>query len=69
MNIVDLIEWARRGLGDRPIRRFKNLDELSEYTIITGKIYSHGGHGPKEKNVVLRHLLRHIFSSRSVLLD
>ncbi|KAJ5898106.1 transcriptional regulator family: C2H2 zinc finger [Penicillium tannophilum] len=69
VNIIDLIQWARKGLGDRPIRRFKNLDDLSDYTKLTGKFYSNRGHTREERNVVLRHLLRHILSSGSLLLD
>ncbi|CAG7941449.1 unnamed protein product [Penicillium salamii] len=62
VNIVDLIHWARMGLGDRPVHRFKNIGELSEYTKLTNKFYSCRGPEKGEDNVVLRHLLRHILS-------
>lgn len=50
------------GLGHRPVHRFKNLGELSEYTKLTKKFYFCRGPEKEEDNVVLRHLLRHILS-------
>ncbi|UKZ83817.1 hypothetical protein TrVFT333_011630 [Trichoderma virens FT-333] len=66
VNIVDLIAWGRNG-GDEndgeKVRVFKSVEELSKYTVKYKKVFTkqelmqyNGG------NVVLKHLLRVIFS-------
>ncbi|KAJ5131384.1 uncharacterized protein N7515_007423 [Penicillium bovifimosum] len=63
VNIVDLLEWARKGREGLGVRKFSSLKDLRAYTKKTRKIFSgdpsmeRGG----KNNVVLRHLLRFIF--------
>ncbi|KFY74523.1 hypothetical protein V499_05456 [Pseudogymnoascus sp. VKM F-103] len=59
VNIVDLIEWGRSGSKGR-VRTFRDVEELRAYTKETGKIF-HNMFAKESSNVVLRHLLRHIF--------
>ncbi|PGH28254.1 hypothetical protein AJ80_00145 [Polytolypa hystricis UAMH7299] len=62
VNIVDLIEWARGGMLDgTTVRKFRTLDDLREYTRNTRKIFPNTLDSSEGGNVVLRHLLRHIF--------
>ncbi|OAL23216.1 hypothetical protein AYO20_11028 [Fonsecaea nubica] len=64
VNIVDLIEWGRRRGGDTDDARvptFRNEAELRTYTKKTRKIFRNT---LEHDNVVLRHLLRHIFGTR-----
>ncbi|KAL7942831.1 hypothetical protein V8C42DRAFT_140582 [Trichoderma barbatum] len=66
VNIVDLIAWGRRGGGEnegRKVQVFKTVEDLGKYTRETNKVFAkadllqyNGG------NVVLKHLLRVIFS-------
>ncbi|KAK0760728.1 hypothetical protein N5P37_006926 [Trichoderma harzianum] len=66
VNIVDLIDWGRKG-GDenegRKVRVFKSVEELADYSVRSRKIFRkeqlkeyRGG------NVVLKHLLRVFFT-------
>ncbi|KAF1846454.1 uncharacterized protein K460DRAFT_406657 [Cucurbitaria berberidis CBS 394.84] len=62
VNIIDLIEWGRRrGDTDEKVRTFRNLDALRVYTTETGKIFRNR-FDEEDGNVVLRHLLRKIFT-------
>jgi len=60
VNIVDLIEWGRSN-SKKKVQTFGTVTELRAYTKETGKIFRNT---LKQKggNVVLRHLLRKIFS-------
>ncbi|PLN78639.1 hypothetical protein BDW42DRAFT_140643 [Aspergillus taichungensis] len=63
VNIVDLIEWARRGReGDR-VQRFDSLKDLRNYSRRTRKIFRNDLDESGNGNVVLRHLLRFLFRS------
>jgi hypothetical protein len=65
VNIVDLIDWARRGGEGAAVKVFKRVYQLADYTLRQGKIFPkkdiHSSEG--ERNVVLRHCLRQIFST------
>lgn len=59
VNIIDLIEWGRSGSGEK-VQNFRDLEELRDYTLETGKIFRNTI-DQESGNVVLRHLLRKIF--------
>lgn len=61
VNIVDLIDWARRGRDGDGVRLFQNLTELREYTRRTRKIFRNDLDSSGDSSAVLRHLLRFIF--------
>ncbi|KAK1764036.1 hypothetical protein QBC33DRAFT_596391 [Phialemonium atrogriseum] len=62
VNIVDLIEWGRRGSGERGVRVFRSQEALWEYTTKERKVFPQSSvrNDDGETNVVLRHLLRHL---------
>ncbi|KAK7403331.1 hypothetical protein QQX98_010920 [Neonectria punicea] len=60
VNIVDLIEWGRSDRSGR-VQVFGDVAELRAYTEETGKVFRNML-GRDDGNIVLRHLLRHIFS-------
>lgn len=62
VNIVDLIEWGRRGSGERGVRVFRSQEALREYTTNERKIFPQSSvrNDDGETNVVLRHLLRRL---------
>ncbi|EPE07507.1 zinc finger protein 135-like protein [Ophiostoma piceae UAMH 11346] len=65
VNIVDLIDWGRAGSpASRPVKIFKNVFGLSAYTRESAKIFPRGQVVSREghKNIVLKHLLRTIFT-------
>lgn len=62
INIVDLIQWARkRGVGQ--VEVFKTVKELSDYCYNEDKIYNKDQLG---QGAVLRHLLRKLAKERRV---
>jgi hypothetical protein len=56
VNIVDLIEWARKGERGR-VQIFNTVKELSDYSYLHSKIYHKDQLGA---GVVLSHLLRQL---------
>jgi hypothetical protein len=56
VNIVDLIEWARKGERGR-VQIFKTVKELSDYSYLNSKIYHRD---QQDAGAVLSHLLREI---------
>jgi hypothetical protein len=60
VNIVDLIEWARKGETGR-VRIFNTVKELSDYSFENDKIYNRHQLGA---GVVLSHLLRQLVKAR-----
>ncbi|KAL6854467.1 hypothetical protein J3F83DRAFT_718781 [Trichoderma novae-zelandiae] len=65
VNIVDLVEWARTGGEEdgNKVRVFSSVSQLRKYTRNTGKIFPKGQTKQSDgRNVVLRFLLRRIFS-------
>ncbi|KFY67376.1 hypothetical protein V496_01567 [Pseudogymnoascus sp. VKM F-4515 (FW-2607)] len=64
VNIVDLIEWGRKGgdISKTNIQIFNSVTALSEYSKRTGKIFRNNLASSGNGNVVLKHLLRCIFS-------
>jgi hypothetical protein len=56
VNIVDLIEWARKGERGR-VQIFNTVKELSDYSYLNRKIYHRDQLGA---GVVLSHLLRQL---------
>ena len=67
VNLVDLIEWGRSGgeNGGKKVRIFGSVKELSQYSKETGKIFRNDlDEHIDEGGVVLRHLLRRLFSKR-----
>jgi recombinational DNA repair protein RecT len=66
VNLVDLIELGRRcgDAAETDIRIVRNIEELSAYCKSIGKIFRDNFDDSEEGNVVLRHLLRHIFRAR-----
>ena len=56
VNIVDLIEWARRGETGK-VQIFRTVKELSDYSYQNNKIYRKNQLGA---GAVLSHLLREI---------
>ncbi|KAK1960024.1 hypothetical protein LY78DRAFT_619146 [Colletotrichum sublineola] len=58
VNIIDLIDCGRENKGR--VRTFCNVEELRAYTKKTGKIFRNIS--VTSGSVVLRHLLRHLFS-------
>jgi hypothetical protein len=61
VNMVDLIEWARRGETGQ-VQIFRTVKELSDYSYQNDKIYRRGQLGA---GVVLSHLLRELAKARS----
>jgi len=60
VNIVDLIEWARKGeVGE--VHIFNTVKELSDYSFANGKIYNRDQLGA---GAVLTHLLRQLQKAR-----
>ncbi len=67
VNLVDLVEWARNGgeSGGKKVRIFHSVKELSQYSKETHKIFRNDlDEDAEEGGVVLRHLLRRLFSKR-----
>jgi hypothetical protein len=67
VNLVDLIEWGRNGGegGGKKVRVFHSVEELSEYSKETKKIFRNDlAEDADEGGVVLRHLLRRLFTRR-----
>ncbi|PTB63448.1 hypothetical protein BBK36DRAFT_1096448, partial [Trichoderma citrinoviride] len=67
VNIVDLIHWGRNGgeeaEDNKPPKVFKSVQELKDYTYKSHKIFEQEQlRGYNGGNVVLRHLLRRLFS-------
>jgi hypothetical protein len=68
VNIVDLIEWGRCGGDHGTVQVFNTRQELKEYTVKTEKYFPRNSvQNDGERNVVLRHLLRHFFRSPKTL--
>jgi len=74
VNMIDLIQWGREddeGKSER-VQVFQTVQELSDYSRKTGKIYDKrnlerrrgGGVG-----VVLRHLLRNLFPVKELSIE
>ncbi|CAK7266892.1 hypothetical protein SEPCBS57363_002321 [Sporothrix epigloea] len=66
INIVDLIDWGRSGQpAGSPVKVYRTVAELSEYTFSTNKIFPANQVMGKdgETNIVLRHLLRRLFKA------
>ena len=67
--MIDLIEWGRNGGEGKSerVRVFRTVHELSEYSRETGKIYRNNfKEDSEEGGVILRHLLRRLFSPKRV---
>ena len=65
--MIDLIEWGRNGGEGKSerVRVFQTVHELSEYSRETEKIYRNNfKKDSEEAGVVLRHLLRRLFSPK-----
>jgi hypothetical protein len=60
--MIDLIHWGRNG-GKR-VQVFRTVRELSSYSRKTHKIFQNTLKESEEGGVVLRHLLRHLFSCK-----
>ncbi|KAL7929838.1 hypothetical protein V8C35DRAFT_314448 [Trichoderma chlorosporum] len=68
VNIVDLIHWGRESdMGDgEKVKIFRTVEELRAYTLITRKIFAKEElEEHNEGNVVLKHLLRVIFTKEA----
>jgi hypothetical protein len=61
VNIVDLIQWARKGETGE-VQIFRTVKELSDYSYDNNKIYRRDKLG---KGAVLTHLLRLLSEARS----